>query len=108
MKDNQSKALYSFANKDVAGLHVHISTGNGKIGHIWNVSTVPGDAINFPTVDRNGEKVRITDVFGSCSGVCGDCHNFCYAFDSIRQHSIRSLNRNGAFVLGSRLLTETT
>ena len=86
MKDTQNKALYSFADKDVAGLHVHISSGNGKIGHIWNVSTVPGDALNAPSVTRDGKQVRITDVPGTCGGVCKDCHNFCYAFDSIRQH----------------------
>ena len=87
-RKSDSKYLYDFddGTESVAKMHVRISSGNGKIGKIWNVSTIPGSAAHRPAVKRGRGSVELTNVAGTCGGVCGDCHLFCYAFDSARQH----------------------
>ena len=76
-------AKYHLMTMKLESLHVKISKGNGKIGRIFNVSTLPGDAKHRPATKEGGV---LTDVHGTCGGVCGDCHQFCYAFDSVRRH----------------------
>lgn len=80
-KSNNVKYRLSVLN--LTDLNVKISKGNGKIGKIFNVSTLPGDASHKPSTKKDG---ILTDVAGTCGGVCTDCHQFCYAFDSARQY----------------------
>lgn len=82
-QENKLVVAYPLMNKDVAAIHVHISGGNSKIGHIYNVSTLPGDKQHKPATKALG---TLTDVDGTCIGVCDECSQYCYAFDSAVQY----------------------
>ena len=63
--------------------HVHINTvGNNKLGKgIWNISLLPGDK---PLKGKNGNP--LTNIPGTCHGVCKDCEKDCYAIKFARYH----------------------
>lgn len=60
--------------ENILDLHVSISKGNVKLGYIPSFSTVPSDEI---LCDADG--CPLTNVVGTCKGVCGECKHDCYA-----------------------------
>ena len=60
--------------ENIEDLHISISKGNIKLGYIPSFSTVPSDEI-LHTADGR----PLTDVKGTCGGVCGECKHDCYA-----------------------------
>lgn len=62
---------------------LHLSTGNSKIGHMFNFSTLPGNAEHM-LILKSGKV--LTDIPGTCSGHCETCFNDCYAVNSAKQH----------------------
>ena len=63
---------------------LHLSTGNSKIGHMFNFSTLPGNEAHL-LILKNGQ--ILTNISGTCSGFCEVCFNHgCYAVNSARLH----------------------
>ena len=59
-----------------------ISKGNHKIGKdIYSFSLLPGDE---PLSINDGE--LLTNVSGTCTGICGDCKKYCYAVRDAKLH----------------------
>ena len=73
------KAIYKINNKNI-----HISNGNHKLGKgLYNINLLPGDG---PLVKKDG--TVLTNVTGTCGGVCRECKQYCYAMrDTTRYHN---------------------
>lgn len=54
--------------------HIHVQNGNGKIGKILNISTLPGSK---PLTRKDG--LIYTNILGTCNGCCDQCEKDCYA-----------------------------
>lgn len=63
-----------FATPDVRDCRPHISEGNMKMGGVPSFSTIPTDGIV-----RNKAGVAISEISGTCKGVCDSCKSDCYA-----------------------------
>lgn len=71
--------IYSFTAESAK---VTLSTGNSKIGHMINWSTLPGNDVHL--LEAKGRIV--TDIPGTCSSNCNGCFKSCYARRSVLQH----------------------
>mgnify|MGYP003302199335 CR=1 FL=1 len=62
-------------------MHVTIQkNGNTKTGEEWLLNTLPGEK----PITVQGQP--ITNMRGSCQGVCDGCEGFCYAIQGCRRH----------------------
>ena len=61
--------------------HVSISKGNQKLGNIPGFNTLAGDGILSLS---NGK--QLTNIEGTCKGVCEHCKSSCYAINFLRFH----------------------
>ena len=65
----------------LADMHVGIQkNGNIKTGDEWLLNTLPGEH----PISVKGNP--ITNMAGSCCGICDGCEGFCYAINGCRQH----------------------
>lgn len=65
----------------LSDMHVSIQKhGNIKTGDEWLLNTLPGEH----PISVKGEP--ITNMIGSCSGICDGCEKFCYAINGCRQY----------------------
>ena len=71
--------IYSFAAESAK---VTLSTGNSKIGHMINWSSLPGNQKNMLVAKGR----LVTDITGTCTDNCNGCFKSCYARRSILQH----------------------
>ena len=83
--------------------HVHISSGNEKIGKgIYNLSLLPGDE---PLKRKDG--LQLTNIAGTCHGCCDGCGTCCYAKRSVIQHHNVNIKAWGENTMLAREDTET-
>ena len=73
------EAIYNIKNNTI-----HISNGNHKLGRgLYNINLLPGDG---PLYKKDG--TLLTNVHGTCGGVCDGCKQYCYAMrDTTRYHN---------------------
>lgn len=62
--------------------HIHVQDGNGKIGKILNISTLPGRKL---LTRKDG--LVYTNVVGTCGGCCEHCEKDCYAVNYCGYHN---------------------
>lgn len=74
------KVLYNI-NYDES-MVVSLVKGNSKLGKkVFAFNLMPGDK-PISTKDKG----QLTNVWGTCSGCCDGCQNYCYAVRDTRQH----------------------
>ena len=66
---------------DNGEIHISISKGNKKVGNIPQFNTLPGDE---PLSLQNG--TQLTNIKGTCGGVCENCKSACYAIKCCTYH----------------------
>ena len=70
---------------------ISISVGNIKIGTgIHAINLLPGDELL-----RNGTCGLLTDIHGTCTGVCDGCKNACYALRDAKRYHNTIIPSNG-------------
>lgn len=85
MAAENMKPKYEVTTKDAK---LSVVKGNSKIGKgIYAFSTLPGDEEHMLTITKDGEKILLTSIPGTCSGNCDACfNNGCYAVNSAKLH----------------------